>query len=75
MPVPSIIAPSENRDIQKVSFGQEPLSYQIIMKNYLITNLKNYKTAKVEFINKPSRLSISHLGNQYSGYRVCLSIN
>ena len=75
IPVPTIIAPSENRDIQKVSFGQEPLSYQIIMKNYLITNLKNYKTAKVEFINKPSRLSISHLGNQYSGYRVCLSIN
>ena len=75
MPVPSIIAPSENRDIQKVSFGQEPLSYQIILKNFLITNLKNYKTAKVEFINKPSRLSISHLGNQYSGYRVCLSIN
>ena len=75
MPVPSIIAPSENRDIQKVSFGQEPLSYQIILKNFLITNLKNYKTAKVEFINKPSRLNISHLGNQYSGYRVCLSIN
>ncbi len=75
IPVPSILAPNENRDTQKVSFGQEPLSYQIIMKNYLITNLKNYKTAKVEFINKPSRLSIDHLGGQYSGYRVCLSIN
>ena len=75
IPVPSILAPNENRDTQKVSFGQEPADYQNILKNYLITNLKNYKTAKVEFINKPSRLSIDHLGGQYSGYRVCLSIN
>jgi hypothetical protein len=75
IPVPSILAPSENRGIQKVSFGEEPVSYQNILKKYLITNLKNYKTAKVEFINKPSRLSVDHLGNQYSGYRVCLSIN
>ena len=75
IPVPSILAPNENRDTQKVSFGQEPADYQNILKNYLITNLKNYKTAKVEFINKPSRLSINHLGEQYSGYRVCLSIN
>ena len=75
IPVPSIIAPSENRNIQKVSFGEEPLAYQNILKNYLIKNLKNYKTAKVEFINEPSQLSIEHLGNNYSGYRVCLSIN
>ena len=75
IPVPSIIAPSENRNIQKVSFGEEPLAYQNILKNYLIKNLKNYKTAKVEFINEPSQLSIDHLGNNYSGYRVCLSIN
>jgi len=75
IPVPSIIAPSENRNIQKVSFGEEPISYQNILKNYLISNLKNYKTAKVEFINKPSKLSIDHLGDNYSGYRVCLSIN
>jgi hypothetical protein len=73
--VPSIIAPSENRNIQKVSFGEEPISYQNILKNYLISNFKNYKTAKVEFINKPSKLSIDHLGDNYSGYRVCLSIN
>ena len=75
IPVPSIIAPSENKVIQKVSFGDEPIDYQNILKNYLITNLKNYKTAKVEFINEPSKLSINHLGNNYSGYRVCLSIN
>jgi len=75
IPLPSILAPSENRGIQKINFGEEPVSYQSIMKNYLITNLKNYKTAKIEFVNKPSKLSINHLGNQYSGHRVCLSIN
>jgi hypothetical protein len=75
IPAPSIITPSENRNIQKVSFGEEPKSYQNILKNYLIINLKNYKGAKVEFINQPSRLSIDHLGDTYSGYRVCLSIN
>lgn len=75
IPVPSILAPSENTRTQKVSFGEEPLAYQNILKNYLIANLKNYQTAKVEFINKPSKLSIDHLGDNYSGYRVCLSIN
>jgi hypothetical protein len=75
IPAPSIITPSENRNIRKVSYGEEPKSYQNILKNYLIINLKNYKGAKVEFINQPSRLSIDHLGDTYSGYRVCLSIN
>jgi len=36
IPVPSILAPSENRNIQKVSFGEEPTSYQNILKKYLI---------------------------------------
>ncbi len=75
VPVPSILAPSENRGIQNVSFGEDPINYQTILKNYLVNNLKNYKTAKVEFINAPSKLSIDHLGSNYSGYRVCLSIN
>tara|TARA_Y100000389_G_scaffold157759_1_gene158989 strand:- start:630 stop:1502 length:873 start_codon:yes stop_codon:yes gene_type:complete len=75
IPVPSILAPEENKSIQKVSFGKEPLNYQSILKNYLIANLNNYQTAKVEFINKPSKISIDHLGDNYSGYRVCLSIN
>jgi hypothetical protein len=75
VPVPSLLAPSENKGTQKVSFGEEPMSYQNILKIYLIKNLNNYQNAKVEFINKPSKLSINHLGNNYSGYRVCLSIN
>jgi hypothetical protein len=40
IPAPSIIAPSENRNIQKVSFGEEPISYQNILKNYLINKFK-----------------------------------
>ena len=56
-------------------FGPEPINYQKILKEYLISNLKNYKTAKVEFINAPSKISIDHLGDNYTGYRVCLSIN
>ena len=75
IPVPSLLAPSENKGTQKVSFGEEPVSYQNILKKYLIKNLNNYQTAKVEFINKPSKLNINHLGNNYLGYRVCLSIN
>ena len=75
LPSPSILSPSENMSTQKVSYGEEPSAYQNILKNYLIANLENYQIAKVEFINKPSKLSINHLGDNYSGYRVCLSIN
>ena len=75
IPAPSFILPSESINIQSVSFGDQPTNYQNILKKYLIENLKNYKTAKVEFINRPSKLSIDHLGSTYTGYRVCLSIN
>ncbi len=75
IPAPSLISPSESNNIQSVSFGDQPTNYQNILKKYLIENLKNYKTAKVEFINIPSKLSIDHLGSTYTGYRVCLSIN
>jgi len=75
IPAPSLIAPSEPDNIKKVSYGDSPDNYQKILKNYLIKNLKNYKTARVEFINEPARLTIEHLGDTYSGYRLCLSIN
>jgi hypothetical protein len=58
-----------------VNFGEEPINYQKILKDYLINNLENSKTAKIEFINAPSKISIDHLGDNYVGYRVCLSIN
>ena len=75
IPTPSLLAPSESQNIQAVSFGDEPVNYQKILKEYLINNLRNYKTAKVEFVNSPSKMSIDHLGDNYIGYRVCLSIN
>tara|TARA_X000000950_G_scaffold135877_1_gene169029 strand:- start:261 stop:1139 length:879 start_codon:yes stop_codon:yes gene_type:complete len=75
IPAPSLISPSENRNVQQVSFGEEPTNYQKILKDYLINNLENSKTAKIEFINVPSKISIDHLGSNYVGYRVCLSVN
>ncbi len=75
IPAPSLISPSMTDNIQKVSYGNSPDNYQKILKNYLIKNLKNYKTARVEFINEPASLTIEHLGDTYSGYRLCLSIN
>ena len=75
IPVPSIISPSENTNVQPVNFGEEPINYQKTLKDYLINNLENSKTAKIEFINTPSKISIDHLGDNYVGYRVCLSIN
>ena len=75
IPSPSLISPSENRNVQQVNFGEEPTNYQKILKDYLINNLENSKTARIEFINVPSKISINHLGSNYIGYRVCLSIN
>ena len=72
---PSLISPSQNSELLNVSYGETPENYQKILKDYLIKNLKNYKTAKVEFINEPAKLTIDHLGDTYAGYRVCLSIN
>jgi hypothetical protein len=75
IPAPTLLSPSENNNIQQVSFGEEPSNYQKILKDYLIKTLENSKTAKIEFINAPSKISIDHLGSNYIGYRVCLSIN
>ena len=75
IPAPSLISPSENRNVQQVNFGEEPTNYQKILKDYLVNNLENSKTARIEFINVPSKISIDHLGSNYVGYRVCLSVN
>ena len=75
IPAPSIISPSLDTEFQKVNYGSSPDNYPKILKDYLIKNIDNYKSAKVEFINEPIKLSIDHLGDTYSGYRVCLSIN
>ena len=72
---PSLISPSQNTQLLNVNYGKSPENYQKILKNYLIKNLQDYKTAKVEFINEPAKLTIDHLGDTYAGYRLCLSIN
>jgi hypothetical protein len=59
IPAPSLISPSMTDNIQKVSYGNSPDNYQKILKDYLIKNLKNYKTARVEFINEPATLTIN----------------
>ena len=75
MPAPSLISPTQNNNTQSVSYGIPPDNYQKVLKDYLIKNLKDYKTAKVEFINEPAKSTIDHLGDTYPGFRVCLSIN
>ena len=75
IPAPSILSPSISEKLVSVSYGSPPINYQKILKDFLIENLKDHELAKVEFINEPSKLSIDHLGDTYSGYRVCLSIN
>ncbi len=75
VPAPSILSPSKSEKLISVNYGSSPINYQKILKDYLIENLQNHELAKVEFINEPSKLSIDHLGDTYSGYRVCLSIN
>lgn len=75
IPTPSILTPEENRTSRNTDFGKYPDNYQIILKEYLMTKVSNHKESKVEFINKPQKISIDHLGGTYTGYRVCLSIN
>ncbi len=72
---PKAISPTIDPNLRSVGYGDSPNNYQKVLKDYLISNLTNYKSAKVEFINEPEKLSIEHLGDYYSGYRVCLSIN
>ena len=75
IPTPSILTPEENRTSNNTDFGKYPDNYQIILKEYLMTKVSNHKESKVEFINKPQKISIDHLGDTFTGYRICLSIN
>ena len=60
LPAPSLISPTQNNNTQSVSYGIPPDNYQKVLKDYLIKNLKDYKTAKVEFINEPAKSTIDH---------------
>ena len=76
IPIPVSIVPEKNNErFPSASYGEYPSDYQSILKKYLQNNLLNHEDAKVEFINKPNRLSVSQLARDTTGYRVCLSIN
>ena len=76
IPMPNTLMPEVNRDvISAESYGPYPKNYQKILKDYLQENLLNHEDAKVDFINTPKPLSISQVGGDYTGHRVCLSIN
>ena len=75
IPAPSIMSPELSRNVSLGGYGDNPSTYTNILKKYLIKELNNHKETKIEFVNEPQRLSVDHLGDTYSGYRVCLSIN
>ena len=61
--------------LSEESYGEYPEELSKILKDFLQQKLLNHESAKVEFINKPSKISITQMGSDYSGYRLCLSIN
>ena len=74
--MPVSVMPERNTErVSESSFGEYPEAYQKIVKEFLQNNLLNHEDAKVEFINKPSKISIRQMGNVYNGYRLCLSVN
>ena len=76
IPMTDLIMPERNSErVSEESYGEYPENYQKILKDFLQQTLINHESAKVEFINKPSKLSLSQMGSDYSGYRLCLSIN
>ncbi len=76
IPLPSIALPERNIvPVNSKEIGNYPDQYQLLLKKYLQKNLLNQDSAKLDFINTPQAISISHLGENYVGYRVCLSIN
>jgi len=76
IPMTGLVMPERNNErVSEESYGEYPENYQKILKDFLQQTLINHESAKVEFINKPSKLSLSQMGSDYSGYRLCLSIN
>ena len=76
IPMPISVMPERNTErVSSESYGDYPYKYQKIVKDFLQKNLLNHEDAKVEFINKPSKISVTQMGTDYNGYRLCLSIN
>ena len=71
----SIMPERNNTTFSPEDYGKYPDNYQKILKNFLQEKITNHSDAKVDFINKPSQMVINQLGDDYIGYRVCLSVN
>ena len=76
IPVPGTIMPERSdKTFSPESYGKHPDNYQKILKKFLQEKITNHSDAKVDFINKPSQMSINQFGDEFTGYRVCLSVN
>ena len=66
IPIPEMAYPERNPNIQSnQSYGTYPKEYKTILKDYLMNTLPYPDDARVEFVNKPGKLSINQLGNTY----------
>ena len=76
LPIPDIMLPEINeRPDRGANYGAYPKDYQKLLQSYLKQNLTNPHDAKIEFVNKPIKMSVTHLNEDAYGYRVCLSID
>lgn len=76
LPVPQTVMPERsNKTFSPESYGEYPNNYQKILKKFLQEKIINHRDAMVDFINVPSQISINQLGNEFTGYRICLSVN
>ena len=76
IPVPGTIMPERSdKTFSPESYGKHPDNYQKILKKFLQEKITNHSDAMVDFINKPSQMSINQFGDEFTGYRVCLSVN
>tara|TARA_Y100000590_G_scaffold22971_1_gene26413 strand:+ start:978 stop:1790 length:813 start_codon:yes stop_codon:yes gene_type:complete len=76
IPLPETVIPGINPNPSpSADYGSYPANYQKILKDFLKANIKQPEDAKLEFVNKPRKIALDHLGDDYYGYRICLSIN
>ena len=76
IPIPTNLLPELNTSpSSSANYGSFPKEYQKLLQTYLKKNLTNPHNAKVEFVNTPRKISVTHLNDELYGYRVCLSID
>ena len=76
MPIPVTFVPEINLQPDKsASYGVYPEQYQKILKDYLRNKIQDTSIVKLEFVNKPNKIALTHLDTDYYGYRVCLSLD